>query len=156
MMYSTPRTGEAKTAAGDMLQVAAPGDAILEICAVYISQSTEAGDAQSEQVTVSLNRITGSPSSGSGGTVFNPVPMMGLQPAAGTTLRSNATTDLSGGTHTIWHAESFNVAVGLALNFAPGERLIIGPNEHFLLKLVSTPIDSITFDYNVIFNEVGG
>ena len=156
MMYTAQADGEAIAAAGDMLEVLAPSDAVLVLHALYISQSTEAGDSASEQVTVSLNRVTGAPTSGSGGTSVTPVALEGGAAASGSTVEANNTTDLTGGTTAIIHTESFNVMNGLALVWTPETRPVISPSTRFLLKLTSTPADSITFDYTLYFDEVGG
>lgn len=158
MMYSVVATGS-ETAAGDMLEMLAPSDAVLVIHAIHISQSTESGDSESEQLKVSLKRITsGSPAvtSGSGGTTLTPRPLEGGATAAGGTYEGFNTTDLSGGTQVPLHTESFNVHNGLSIVWTPETRPIISPSTRALLTLDSAPADSVTFEVTVYFEELGG
>lgn len=155
MMYSVIATGS-ETAAGDMLEMLAPADAALVLHSLHISQSTEAGDAASEQLTVSLKRITGAPTSGSGGSAVTPIALQGGNAAAGGTYESFNTTDLAGGTSTTLHTESFNVHNGLSIVWTPETRPIISPSTRALLTLDSTPADSVTFQVTAYFEELGG
>lgn len=155
MMYTAIATGS-ETAAGDMLEMLAPADAVLVLHSLSISQSTEAGDAASEQVTVSLKRVTGAPTSGSGGTTITPRPLEQGAAAAGGTYEGFNTTDLTGGTSVTLHTESFNVMNGLEKVWTPETRPIFSPSTRALLTLDSTPADSITFQVTCYFEELGG
>lgn len=155
LIYTATADGETITAAGDMLELLAPSTAVVILHSLYISQSTEAADAQSEQVSVRLNRVSGVPTSGSGGTSVTPVAIEAGLSAASSVVEANNTTDLSGGTSVVLHKESFNVMNGLALVWTPETRPIISPGHRFLLELTSSPADSITFDYTLYFEELG-
>jgi hypothetical protein len=155
MMYSVIAAGS-ETAAGDMLEMAAPADACLVLHSLYISQSTEAGDAASEQLTVSLSRVTGAPTSGSGGSTLTPTPLQGGTAAAGGVYEGFNTTDLTGGTATVLHTESFNVHNGLSIVWTPETRPIISPSTRALLTLDGSPADSVTFQVTAYFEELGG
>ena len=156
MMFSANATGQAIAAAGDMLEVISPSDAAVVLHRLWIEQQTEEGDAESEQITISLKRITGAPTSGSGGTAVTPVVLAAGGAAAGTTVEANNTTDLTGGTSVTIMSRSFNVMNGLEVVFTPEERPNIAPSTRFLITLDQSPTDSVTFDYGIIFEEVGG
>lgn len=156
MKYTANAPGEAIAAAGDMLEVLAPSDAALKLHRLWVEQNTEAGDAESEQVKVSLKRVTGAPTSGSGGTAITPAAVVPGQGAAGSTVEANNTTDLSGGTETILFSRSFNVMNGLEVVFTPEMMPELAPSTRWLLTLDTTTADSITYDYGIEFEEVGG
>jgi len=156
LMYTALGAGEAIAAAGDMMEVITPSDAAVVLHRIWVEQETEAGDAQSEQVKVTLSRITVSPTSGSGGTTVTPRPMISGGPAAGTAIEANNTTDLTGGTSVDILTRSFNVMNGMEVVFTPEERPEAAPSTRFLLKLDNSPNDSITFNYGITFEEVGG
>jgi hypothetical protein len=155
-MYTAAADGEAIAAAGDMLELIAPSDAALAIHRIWIEQETEAGDAASEQIKVSIKRVTGAPTSGSGGTAVTPRPLVGGAPAAGSTAEANNTTDLTGGTSVDLMVRSFNVHNGLEIVFTPEERPELAPSTRLLITLDNTPADSVTFNYGVTFEEIGG
>ncbi len=156
LMYSITVQNEAIAAAGDMLELLAPADAAVKIHSIWVEQHTEAGDAQSEQVSVTLSRVTGAPTSGQGGTAITPRALTQGAPAAGTTVEANNTTDLSGGTSVDLLHRSFNVMVGLERVWTPAEAIEISPSTRALLKLAVAGADSIDFDYGMIIEEIGG
>jgi peptidoglycan hydrolase-like protein with peptidoglycan-binding domain len=154
---ATTSTGvQAIAAAGDMLELLAPADAAVIIHRMWIEQSSEAGDTASEGLTVHLRRVTGAPTSGSGGPTPTPTPMISGAPAAGSGVELNNTTDLTGGTNTVILARAFNVMNGLEVVFTPEERPEIAPSTRFLVTLEKSPADSVDFDYGIVFEEVGG
>jgi hypothetical protein len=77
-------------------------------------------------------------------------------PASGLTVEANNTTQLSGGTNTILHAESFHVFSGLHKVWTPETRLIFSPSQRCVVELEAAPTDSITFDMTVYVEEIGG
>lgn len=156
LLYTATASAQAITAAGDMLELAAPSDAAVRLHRFWIEQDSDAGDAQSEQLRVSLKRITGAPTSGSGGSSVTPTPMVSGAPAAGSTVEANNTTDLTGGTSATVMTRAFNVMAGLEVIFTPEERPEIAPSTRFLITLDTSPADSIAFDYGCVFEEIGG
>lgn len=154
-VYTVTASGS-ETAAGDFLEILVPADAAMILHQVVVTQDTEAGDAASEQVRVNINRVTGAPTSGSGGGTPTPTPVSSGDAAAGITVESFNTTDLTGGTETIIHSESFNVMAGMNYLPTPDARPEFAPSTRCMVKLISTPADSITFQVTATFEEVGG
>lgn len=153
--YSITASG-AETAAGDFLEIIVPSDAAMILHQVTVSQSTDAGDAESEQVRVQVTRVTGTPTSGSGGGTPTPVPLSSGDAAAGITVESFNTTDLTGGTEVILHDESFNVMAGMNYLPIPEDRPEFAPSTRCMVKLAAAGADSITFQVTAIVEEVGG
>ena len=154
MLYYVNTSG-AKTAAGDLLEGLVPSDAVVVLHELGITQSTEFGDAQSEQITISLKRAVGS-TSGSGGSALTPRLQESGQAAAGGTYEGMNTTALSGGTITTLLQESFNVMNGYTKIWTPETRPRFSPGQFFVVTLDSTPNDSITFQVYAAFEEIGG
>lgn len=145
-----------ETAAGDFLEILVPSDAAMSLHQVTVTQSTEAGDTESEQVTVAITRVTGAPTSGSGGSAVTPTPASSGDAAAGITVEAFNTTDLSGGTEvTLWE-ESFNVMAGMNYLPIPSDQPEFAPSTRCMVKLTSTPADSITFNVSAVVEEIGG
>lgn len=156
MVYYGTFTGIAATAAQDFFELLVPSDAVARILELTLTQSTEAGDAQSEQLSVSVIRVTGAPTSGSGGGTITPVSRESGQAASGATLERNNTTQLSGGTQTIIHSESFNVMAGFSKTWTPETAPILSPGQYLVVRANGAPADSITFDGTLVWDEIGG
>ena len=156
MIYSAPFTGIAVTAAQDFFELLVPSDAVARLLEVTLTQSTDAGDAQSEQLSVSILRYTGSPTSGSGGGSITPVSREGGQAASGATVERNNTTGMSGGTSAVLHSESFNVMAGLCKTWTPETAPVFSPGTYCVVRLNGAPADSVTFDGTIYWDEIGG
>lgn len=150
-MYSATFEEVAVTAAQDLFQILAPADSTVILHSLYLSQSSEAGDAASEQLNILIHRGS---TNGSGGSTPTPAPMHLGDAAAGTVVEANNTSQGTEGTFI--HAESFNVMAGLALIWTPETRPIISPSDLLHIELQSTPADSITMSGSVYFEEIGG
>lgn len=157
-MYVGEFTGVAKTAAGDMIELIAPSDAVLVIHEVKVTQSTEAGDAQSEQLDVVFKRASGTYTSGSGGSTATPRPMNFGDAAFGGTLETNNSTPASAGTGVLntLFTMAENVHNGWHYLPTPEARVVISPSQALVVALGTSPADSVTFNLYVVFEEIGG
>lgn len=155
-LYSVSFEGVAVTAAQDLFELLAPSDAIMVVHAIEVSQSSDAGDAESEQLRFSLTRVTGSPTSGSGGSSATPRPLEGGDAAAGITAEVNNTTVISGGSSVDLAHWSRNVMEGLSVFFTPETRPVFSPSTYCVLSLDAAPGDSLTMQGTIIVEEIGG
>lgn len=151
LMYSAVFEEVAVTAAQDLFTVTAPSDAAVVIHAVYLGQSTDAGDTESEQLSVILHRPS---AAGSGGTSATPRPLQVGFPAAGSTVDVNDTTQATEGN--IIHADCFNVMAGWVWIPTPECRPVISPSGLVTVELQTAPADSITMSGTILFEEIGG
>jgi hypothetical protein len=156
-MYTIVFNDVAVTAIQDLFEALAPADAAMILHKLEISQRTEVGDAQAEMLDISVRRVTGAPTSGSGGTAPTPAPGPG-DSAAGITAEVNNTTQLTGGTNTILAKKEFHVASGLEWLLTPEERALytFSPSTRLLVELETAPADSITMSGTMLVEEVGG
>lgn len=107
-------------------------------------QTSEIGDAQEEQLTLVLKRVTGAPTSGSGGGTSTFQPTRPNDTAAGLTLETGNTTKLTGGTSVEVGRFQWNVRTPCLYVPVPEERIVFDTGTRLVLELVTTPADSIS------------
>lgn len=150
-MYSATFEEVAVTAVQDLFEINAPADAVVVLHGLIISQSSDAGDSESEQLNVLIH--LGS-TTGSGGTTPTARPMELGDAAFGGTVEANNTTQSTEGTFI--HAESFNVMAGLQIWWTPETRPVVSPSDRIIIELQTAPADSLTMSGTVYFEEIGG
>lgn len=142
----------AVTAAQDFFYLAPADDKLLELHAVFLSQSSEVGDAQEEFLRVKI--IRGHATVGSGGSAPTPVPMNEHDPAAGFTARINDTTIASTGTPVDLHAETFNERTGWVYLPTPEMRPWVKQTATTLVvRLMAAPADSVSMSGTLYVEE---
>lgn len=151
-MYSVSFDNVAATASQDLFELNTSSTKSTIIHSIYVGQSTDFGDAQSELMRWRIN--TGHSTSGSGGSTFTPAILDGGS-AAGATCKINNTTIASSGTELVRHADCFNVMGGIIYRPTPEERIKVPVSTRLCVRLLSTPADSITLSGTMIFEEVG-
>lgn len=139
------------SAVQDLLEIVAPADSIVLVHELTISQSSDAGDSESEQLNVLIHRGS---TSGSGGSTITPTPMNLGDAAFGGTVEANNTTQSTEGTHV--HSESFNVMAGMKQIWTPETRPVISPSDTLIVELQTAPADALTMDITCIIEEIGG
>lgn len=114
------------------------------ILAWEFEQTSELGDAQEEQLSFVLKRVTGAPTTGSGGgtPTFNPLDPG--SPAVSATVKTGNTTKLTGGTSLDIARFAWNVRGPFLYVPVPEERPILDATTRFVLELLTTPADAIT------------
>lgn len=156
-IYSVAFNGEAETVQVDFWEIRAPANKILILHALYVEQSTEAGDAQDEMLTWHIKRSGSAATSGSGGTAAPTArPLDPGDPAfAGTVDTVTNTTKITGGTPVTLHSGNFNVRAGLLYLPTPELRPMWTNQEYLTIELAKTPADSITFSSTMYFQSLG-
>lgn len=118
----------------------------------WVSQGSDAGDAQDEQLSITLKR--GATTAGSGGGTFTALKQSQTNgPAFGGTCRINDTTPASAGTIEEAYPDSFNVRNGWIYLPMPEERFIVDVGR-LVMGLLTTPADSLTMSGGIIFAEL--
>jgi hypothetical protein len=152
--YTVSFGGVAVTAQQDLFYVAPADDKPCEIVGFFLGQSTEVGDAAEEFLRYAI--IRGHTTVGSGGTAPTPRPVDRSGGAAGFTARVNDTTIASSGTGVTLHADTFNVRAGEKLWIPEGcWAEATQADGSIVVRLLSTPADSITFDGTLYVRETG-
>lgn len=150
-IYTATFEQVAVTAAQDLFEVVAPADAVVAIHSWGFYQSSDAGDAESEQLALLIHRGT---ATGSGGSSVTPSPRNVGDAAFGGTVEANNTTQSAEGT--FLGSYSFNVMAGIERIYTPEERDIISPSGLWIAELQTAPADSLTMNGWVKFEEIGG
>ena len=149
-MYSAVMDAVAVTAAKDLMRLSAPSDAVVIIHEVKVSQESDAGDSESEQVAVQLQRS----STDGTGTSTTPEKMEPSDAAFGGTCVTNLTVDTSISGSPL-RRTSDNVHNAPHWLFTPETRPVVPPSGRFVVRLDKAPADSLTMSLTVVLEEVG-
>lgn len=152
-VYSMVISAVAATTQVDFFELVAPATKVLELLELHLSQTTEVGDTQEEGLQVLIK--SGQSTSGSGGSTNTPIPRHLGDAASGATGESMNTTKASTGTIVTHEAFGWNVRAPFMRIWLPETTIIIPPSGRLTVELATTPADSITFNGNLIFREVG-
>lgn len=148
-MYSASFEKVSVTADQDAFQLLAPAGIYVIVHALYLSQSSDVGDAAAESLNVLIHYGS---TNGSGGSTHTPTPLYLPNGAAGTVVEINNDTPATQGTFV--HADSMNIALGLQLVWAEQCRPIIVPGDLFHVTLQENPGDALTMNGTIYFEEV--
>lgn len=152
-MYSVVFGGVAVTAAQDFFEITPADDKPVIIHALYLSQTSDFGDAQDETVRWSI--IRGYATSGSGGSAPTPRPLNATDAAAGFTAEVNNTTVASAGTAIILHEDAFNVRAGCIWIPTPEMRPVTSQGATIIVvRLNNAPVDSLTMNGTLYCEEL--
>jgi len=152
-MYAITFEGVTVTAAQDFFEIQPADDKPVVIHAIYLSQSSDAGDSQEELLRIKI--IRGHTTSGSGGTTATPRPLDPNSPSAGMTAEVNNTTIASGGTAVDLHADTFNVRSGWVYMPTPEARPKVNQgNTTLVVRLMAAPADSLTMSGTLVVEEL--
>lgn len=148
-MYSVVFEEVAVSVVQDLFEIVAPSDSSVFVHALVIGQSSDAGDAESEQLSIICHRGT---TSGSGGTTPTPAPMDVQDIVFGGTAEVNNTTQATEGA--ILHADCFNVMNGYQYVWTPETRPQLKAAGRFVVELQTAPTDALTMSGTLYFEDV--
>jgi hypothetical protein len=151
-IYTATFSAVAVTAAQDLFEILAPATLSIILHSVVI---TQVSDTDSEQIRFAIKRVTGSPTSGSGGSTVTPRPIV-LGATFGGTVEANNTTRISGGTNVTLYEESQNILNGWYYLPTPEMRYEFGGATYCIVGLEAAPVDSLTISGTATFETIGG
>lgn len=152
-VYSVNFENVAVTAAQDFFEISPADDTPVRLLGLFLSQSTETGDAAEEMMRVEV--VRGHSTGGSGGSAQTPVPIDPADTAAGFAAEVNNTTIASAGTGLILHSEAFNVRSGLAMFWTPETAPKANQgNTTIVVRLMANPADSVTMNGTLYVEEL--
>jgi len=150
-MYAACFEKVAVSLAQDLFEIVAPSDAAVRIHGFNLGQSSDAGDAESEQLNILVHRGS---TSGSAGSTVTPSPLSLGDSAFGGTVEANNTTQ---GTEGVFlDARCFNVMAGLEVVYTPETWIEISPGGRVIIELQDAPADALTMNGRVMIEEIGG
>jgi hypothetical protein len=147
-MYTAQFSEVAVTAQQDLFQIEANTTPAI-IHAIFLSQTSDVGDAAAENLSILIRRVTDA--------VTNDVTEAKLDngsAAANADLAVNETTELVTGATTI-HSEAWNIALPFVWMPPPEMRIIVEIGNAVVVNLNTTPADSITMSGTMYFEEIG-
>ena len=155
-MYVVQGGATAFTTAIDFLEIAPADDKPVIIHAVTISQKTELGDAQEEQLELLVQRGGTAMTSGSGGAAATPQPTYSSDTAAGMTCEVFNTTRATFTSGVSLHREAWNVRLEKPWIWTPETRIVVSQaNGGLTIGTADTPADSITAMVTAYLEEIG-
>lgn len=150
-VYTAQFTNVAVTAQQDLFAILAAAEKPVTIHEIFLSQSTEVGDAMEEGLSVVIKQ--GATVAGSGGSIPAVVPRDVDDSAGGAVVRANDTTIANTGTIVTTHAFNWNVRVPLQLLFTPELRPYAKGQRRIVVGLLTTPADSISVSGTITWSE---
>lgn len=153
-IYTVEFEATAVTAQVDFFELTPADDKPVDIVGLFLSQSSDAGDAQDELLRYRV--IRGHTTSGSGGSAPTPRPLNRSDAAAGFAAETlNTTIAASGTTHNL-HSDTFNVRGGLQLWLPDGcEWNASQTDTTLVVRLMAAPADSLTMSGTLYVREWG-
>lgn len=143
-MYMAPINVGAHTAAIDFFELLTTTEKPVLVHAFELGQGSEFGDAQEEYIPLALKRVTGAPTSGSGGGTSTFQPLDPNSTATSITLETGNTSKLSGGTSAELGRIAWNVRSGSLFLPPPEGRIPVAGATRLVLEELAAPLDSIT------------
>jgi len=153
-IYTVEFEAVATTVAVDFFELQPADDKPVNIFGLFLSQSSDFGDAQDENLRYQV--VRGHTTSGAGGTSPTPRPLNRSEAAAGFTAECNNTGAASGGTTHNLHSDVFNVRAGLGLWLPEGAEWNASQADTTLVvRLKAAPADSLTMSGTLYVEELG-
>lgn len=152
--YTIPIAAVASPAAiWDAFELNVASTRAVKIIRISLGQTSDVGDANSENLQVRIN--TGHSTSGSGGSATTPNPLTTGGPACASTAETMNTTIASSGTEVIRAMNVWNTQIGYEYRPIPEEMLEFAPSSRVCVR-ISAPADAITVSGELVFEEIGG
>lgn len=140
--------------AADLFEFTPADDKPIKVLALNLHQTSDAGDAQDEILSVVW--VRGHTTSGSGGSTPTPRPCNPSDTAAGFTAEAANTTAASGGTGVNLPRHGWNVRAPLERPYTPEEAPeATQGNTTLVLRMAGAPADSLTIGGSVLVEEGG-
>ena len=149
--YSVIFSQIAVTALQDFFELNVGANNPCELTGLHIGQSTDAGDAEDEQLAIAI--IRGNATSGSGGAAVTPAPLDNGDTAAAATAERNNTTEASTGTPITLLADAFNVRGGYVWTPTPEQYINVDGSQRIVVRLLTAPADSLSVSATLFFIE---
>lgn len=150
-IYTAQFSNVAVTAQQDLFELLAGTNVGITIHEIFLSQTTEIGDAMEEGLSIQLKQ--GATTTGSGGSAPTKLPRDVDDAASVATVAANNTTKATVGTivtHCTW---AWNVRVPLQILFTPELRPFAKGARRLTVELATTPLDSITMSGYITWSE---
>lgn len=150
--YAVSFNAVAITAAQDLFEISPADDKPVRLLGLVVGQYSDVGDANSENLGISI--IRGYTASGSGGSTPTPAPMDGIDTAAGFAAETNNTTVANTGTAVTLWSDVWNTQAGYVNWFPEGAQPQASQANTTIVVRITAPADSVTTNGTLIVQEV--
>ena len=140
------------TAAQDLFEISPADDKPVRLLGLVVGQYSDVGDANSENLSLSI--IRGYTSSGSGGSAFTALPLDPNDSAAGFSAEINNTTVANTGTAVTLWSDVWNTQAGYQVWFPEGAQPQASQANTTIVVRITAPADSITTNATLIVQEL--
>jgi hypothetical protein len=152
--YSVEFENVSVTAAQDFFEVTPADDKPVRVAGLFLSQSSDVGDAAEEMLRIRI--IRGHTTGGSGGAAPTARPMDRSATAAGFAAETNNTTIASAGTGVNLYSDAFNIRSGLQLWFPPECMPEVSQGDvTIVVRLMAAPADALSMSGTLFLLEGG-
>jgi hypothetical protein len=148
-VYSAVFEKVAVTAAQDIFELNAGPDKQIALVGLVLSQDSDEGDAESEQLSILIHRGT---TSGTGGSAITARPVNPGDPAFAGTVEANNTAQSTEGAQV--HAQAWNIQSGLELWWPEECRPVVPKSGRIIIEQQDAPTDEITMSGTLYFMEL--
>ncbi len=152
-MQTAQFNGVAITAQQDLFELVAPSAKYVKLYMVKLTQTTEVGDAQEENLSILFKR--GQTTTGSGGSSPTVTALSGVDGDGTSTVKANNTTKATAGTIKTFDVDTWYERSPFLWLPVPEARPIISASVRMTIELATTPADSITANGFILFEELG-
>jgi len=150
--YAVSFTKTVVEAAVDVFEIVPADDKPIEICGLFMGQSSDFGDAASEILPYKI--IRGHTAAGTGGTAWTKRALDPTDAEAGFTAATCRTVAASAGTEEVLAADSFNVMVGEKLWLPEDTTWKCNQNQsRIVVRLATAPADALTMSGTLYVRE---
>lgn len=156
LIYTAVTQEVTVSAAQDLWEGLLASDHIIIPLSLRFAQRSDVGDAEEEILPISIRRITGAPTSGSGGSTPTARPHQTHFPSSAVVWEANNTTQLTGGTNVILGSFNINVRQPEIIIPLVEERWYFSPVQRILVELEQAPGDPLTWMQTLTYMEIGG
>lgn len=155
-IYITRFENVSVSAAQDLFEIVAPSACVVSIDEIYLGNgSLHTGVI--DNMRMNLKRISGAPTSGSGGSAGSIQAVQGDSTAAGSTIEINNTTQLTGGTTELAIPFIMHIQTAeMRKSFSGKDKIVLSPGEYFVWSLDDPPSSASNLSAYVKFSEYGG
>lgn len=154
-MYYAPLNISANAGDIDLIEILTTTEKPIAIHEIVIGQVSETGDAAEEFITLIIRRVTGAPTSGSGGGTSSPIPTHPNDAATSVTVETGNTTPLSGGTSVELMREAWNLRSAFTFLPPPEGRIYVAGATRLVVELGAAPADSVgPYIGHILFEEL--
>ena len=140
------------TAAQDLFEISPADDKPVRLLGLVVGQYSDVGDANSENLSLSI--IRGYTSSGSGGSAFTALPLDPNDSAAGFSAEINNTTVANTGTAVTLWSDVWNTQAGYQVWFPDGAQPQASQANTTIVVRITAPADSITTNATLMVQEL--